>query len=226
MAVARLASSAVLNGDLEQFVLFVPGAKESRRRRTQLSVADVCVASEPKVQLDRASSSITGHPLGPDKGRELLRRVLCIICGSTRCGFFLTVAGALFLLYILNSFDAAASTYLESAAVVAALLAVVIGVRLVFSALTVIFSNYSFSGRNIIIDTGIVFKRKLVLPLSQITAIDVKQDLSAVVLGLYDVEISTPSLRSAPLTHLQGMRDRAVAELRAILLAEQRNLLA
>ena len=71
---------------------------------------------------------------------------------------------------------------------------------------------YDIDERNVIIRKGIISKRELTLPLMKITDVSVDQDIFDVLLGLYDVHISTPTVDSGKFAHIDGVaKDGALA---------------
>lgn len=77
---------------------------------------------------------------------------------------------------------------------------------------------YNFDDNNIIIRKGIIAKREITLPFSKITDVYVDQDIADVILGLYDIHISTPTIESGKFAHIDGINKKGATEIKKIIL--------
>lgn len=77
---------------------------------------------------------------------------------------------------------------------------------------------YDVDDRNVIIRKGVLAKREIILPFSRITDINVEQDWFDVVLGLYDIHISTPTAESGKFAHIDGVNRQSATIIRQILI--------
>jgi uncharacterized membrane protein YdbT with pleckstrin-like domain len=78
--------------------------------------------------------------------------------------------------------------------------------------------HYDMDDRNVLIRKGIVAKREITLPFSKITDVYVDQDVADVVLGLYDIHISTPTVESGRFAHIDGLNRKGATEIRKLIL--------
>lgn len=78
--------------------------------------------------------------------------------------------------------------------------------------------HYDMDDRNVLIRKGIVAKREITLPFSKITDVYVDQDVADVVLGLYDIHISTPTVESGKFAHIDGLNRKGATEIRKLIL--------
>lgn len=77
--------------------------------------------------------------------------------------------------------------------------------------------------RNVIIRKGIIAKREITLPFSKITDVYVDQDVTDVVLGLYDIHISTPTAESGKFAHIDGLNKKGAMEIKKLVLERVHN---
>lgn len=77
---------------------------------------------------------------------------------------------------------------------------------------------YDADGQNVVIRKGIITQQEITLPFSKITDVYVDQDAGDVVLGLWDVHISTPTVSSGQLAHIDGVSRASATALREIIL--------
>jgi membrane protein YdbS with pleckstrin-like domain len=80
--------------------------------------------------------------------------------------------------------------------------------------------SYDMDHENIYIRKGVAAKRQTILPFSRITDVYLDQDLLDVVLGLYDLHISTPTVESGKFAHIDGLSWYGAARLRRLLLSK------
>jgi len=78
--------------------------------------------------------------------------------------------------------------------------------------------HYDMDDRNVIIRKGIISKREITLPLSKITDVYVDQDVTDVVMGLYDIHISTPTQESGKFAHIDGLNKKGATEIKKLVL--------
>lgn len=90
--------------------------------------------------------------------------------------------------------------------------------KMIYEALYFVRYHYDFDEKNIIIRKGVVTTREITLPFSKITDVYVDQDILDVVLGLYDLHISTPTVESGRFAHIDGLNKRSAAMLRKLVL--------
>ena len=77
---------------------------------------------------------------------------------------------------------------------------------------------YDVDENNFVIRKGVFTKREITLPFSKITDVYVDQDISDVMLGLYDVHISTPTIESGRFAHVDGLNRAGSTKLRKLIL--------
>lgn len=77
---------------------------------------------------------------------------------------------------------------------------------------------YDIDEKNLIIRKGVITKREMILPFSKITDVSVDQDGMDVVLGIYDVHFSTPTVDSGLFAHIDGVNKRGAQEIRQMIL--------
>ena len=77
---------------------------------------------------------------------------------------------------------------------------------------------YDMDDNNVVIRKGVITKREITLPFAKITDVFVDQDLLDVVLGLYDVHISTPTIESGKFAHIDGVDRAGSKKLRQMIL--------
>ena len=90
--------------------------------------------------------------------------------------------------------------------------------RMIYQILYFLTYFYDFDANNIIIRKGVVTKREITLPFSKITDVYVDQDLFDVIMGLYDVYISTPTVESGKFAHIDGVNKKGAIKLRKLVL--------
>ena len=79
---------------------------------------------------------------------------------------------------------------------------------------------YDMDDLNVIIRKGVISKHEVTLPFSRITDVYVDQDVVDVFLGLFDVHISTPTVKSGEVAHIDGVNRVGAAELRRLILTQ------
>lgn len=77
---------------------------------------------------------------------------------------------------------------------------------------------YDIDEKNLIIRKGVVTKREMILPFAKVTDVSVDQDVMDVMLGLYDVHFSTPTVDSGQFAHIDGLNRRGAQEVRQMIL--------
>ena len=77
---------------------------------------------------------------------------------------------------------------------------------------------YDMDEKNVIIRKGVVVQKEIILPFAKITDVYVDQDAPDVVLGLYDVHISTPTAESGAFAHIDGVDRKGAMTLRQMIL--------
>lgn len=77
---------------------------------------------------------------------------------------------------------------------------------------------YDADEENITIRKGVVVRREAVLPFSRITDVYVDQDLLDVILGLYDVHLSTPTEQSGRFAHIDGVSKKSAVIIKELVL--------
>lgn len=92
--------------------------------------------------------------------------------------------------------------------------ALIVGWSPFYQCLYFITYHYEMDDKNVVIRKGVIIKREITLPFSKITDVYVEQDLFDVVLGLYDVYISTPTVESGKFAHIDGLGKRGAVALR------------
>lgn len=77
---------------------------------------------------------------------------------------------------------------------------------------------YDMDDKNVVIRKGVLVKKEIILPFSKITDVYVDQDAADVVLALYDVHISTPTVSSGEFAHIDGVDRKGASKLRQLIL--------
>jgi len=77
---------------------------------------------------------------------------------------------------------------------------------------------YDSDETRLTIRKGVLAQTEATLPYSRITDVYVDQDFLDVLLGLYDVHISTPTEQSGRFAHVDGVDRRGAAELKKLIL--------
>ncbi len=90
--------------------------------------------------------------------------------------------------------------------------------RMIYQILYFLTYFYDMDQNNVVIRKGVVTKREITLPFSKITDVYVDQDLLDVLLGLYDVHISTPTVESGVFAHVDGVNKKGASLLRKMIL--------
>lgn len=85
---------------------------------------------------------------------------------------------------------------------------------------TIYFLNYFYDNdeNNVFIRKGIFAKREITLPFSKITDVYVDQDIWDVILGLYDLHISTPTAESGKFAHIDGLNKKGANAIKKMIL--------
>lgn len=90
--------------------------------------------------------------------------------------------------------------------------------RMIYQILYFLTYYYDMDQNNVVIRKGVVTKREITLPFSKITDVYVDQDLLDVLMGLYDVHISTPTVESGVFAHIDGVNKKGASRLRKLIL--------
>lgn len=77
---------------------------------------------------------------------------------------------------------------------------------------------YDMDDNNFIVRKGVIAKREITIPFNKVTDVYVDQDMLDVMLGLYNVHISTPTVESGQFAHIDGLNRRGAVELRRLVL--------
>ncbi|MCB0359018.1 MAG: PH domain-containing protein [Bdellovibrionales bacterium] len=80
--------------------------------------------------------------------------------------------------------------------------------------------SYDADGCHLYIRKGVIIRKEAILPFSRITDVYLDQDFLDVVLGLYDLHFSTPTVESGKFAHIDGLSRAAAERLKASLLAQ------
>ena len=75
---------------------------------------------------------------------------------------------------------------------------------------------YDMDGKEIRIRKGVIAQQEVTLPFAKVTDVYVDQDMLDVLLGLYDVHISTPTAQSGSMAHIDGVSSRGATVLREV----------
>ena len=78
--------------------------------------------------------------------------------------------------------------------------------------------DYDMDEQNVVVRKGVIAKTEVTLPFNKITDVYVDQDMLDVVFGLWDLHISTPTVESGHLAHIDGLAKASAMELRDIVL--------
>lgn len=90
--------------------------------------------------------------------------------------------------------------------------------KLAYPILYFITYHYDMDDKNVVIRKGVIAKKEITLPFAKITDVYVEQDTLDVILALYDVHISTPTVQSGTFAHIDGLNREGAAELRRVIL--------
>ncbi len=77
---------------------------------------------------------------------------------------------------------------------------------------------YDVDDKNLIIRKGVITKREMILPFSKITDVSVDQDGMDVLLAIFDVHFSTPTVDSGLFAHIDGVNKRGAQQIRQLVL--------
>ena len=78
---------------------------------------------------------------------------------------------------------------------------------------------YDLDNNNLYIKKGVATKRELTIPFSKITDVYLDQDLVDMMLGLYDLHVSTPTAESLKFAHIAGLNRQSALEIKERILA-------
>ena len=78
--------------------------------------------------------------------------------------------------------------------------------------------HYDADDNNLVIRKGIITKKEATLPFSKITDVYVDRDIVDVLLALYDVHFSTPTVESGTFAHIDGVSKKTAMELKQFVL--------
>ena len=77
---------------------------------------------------------------------------------------------------------------------------------------------YDFDNQNVLIRKGVISKKEITMPFAKITDVYVDRDFGDVILGLYDLYLSTPTSESGVFAHIDGLNKKGSTELRRLIL--------
>lgn len=79
--------------------------------------------------------------------------------------------------------------------------------------------HYDIDANNVIIRKGVLARREITLPFARITDVYLEQDMLDVLLGLYNVYISSPTVESGKFAHIGGLSKEGARLIRESILA-------
>ena len=77
---------------------------------------------------------------------------------------------------------------------------------------------YDINEYNLFIRKGVTSKREITIPLSKITDVYLDQDLVDILLGLYDLHVSTPTTESLKFAHISGLNKEGAEKIKSLIL--------
>jgi uncharacterized membrane protein YdbT with pleckstrin-like domain len=77
---------------------------------------------------------------------------------------------------------------------------------------------YDIDDKNLYIRKGVLVRREAILPFSRITDVYLDQDLADLLLGIYDLHVSTPTVESGKFAHIDGLSKMGAQRLKKLLL--------
>lgn len=77
---------------------------------------------------------------------------------------------------------------------------------------------YDINEYNLFIRKGVTSKREITIPLSKITDVYLDQDIFDIILGLYDLHVSTPTTESLKFAHISGLNKEGAAIIKNLIL--------
>lgn len=77
---------------------------------------------------------------------------------------------------------------------------------------------YDIDDQNVIIRKGVISKKEITMPFAKVTDVYVDRDFGDVILGLYDIYLSTPTSESGIFAHIDGVNREGSVELRKLIL--------
>jgi len=90
--------------------------------------------------------------------------------------------------------------------------------RMVYQYLYYLTYFYDANDQILVIRKGVIAKTEINVPFKRITDVYVDQDIPDVLLGIYDVHISTPTQESGNFAHIDGVNREGAYRLRAMIL--------
>ncbi len=79
---------------------------------------------------------------------------------------------------------------------------------------------YDIDEQNVIIRKGVISKKEITMPFAKITDVYLDRDIGDVILGLYDIYLSTPTAESGLFAHIDGVNKQGSIELRKLILEQ------
>jgi uncharacterized membrane protein YdbT with pleckstrin-like domain len=76
---------------------------------------------------------------------------------------------------------------------------------------------YDINEKNLYIRKGVTSKREITIPLSKITDVYLDQDMVDIMLGLYDLHVSTPTAESLKFAHISGLNREGATKIKALI---------
>jgi len=98
------------------------------------------------------------------------------------------------------------------------LLFVLLAMRMAYQFIYLLMYGYDVDEQGVRIKKGVVAKVEVTLPFSKITDVYVDQDVPDVLLGLYDVHISSPTVQSGQYAHIDGVDRHGAAIIKQLIL--------
>lgn len=77
---------------------------------------------------------------------------------------------------------------------------------------------YDVDEHNLFIRKGVTSKREITIPLSKITDVYLDQDIFDILLGLYDLHVSTPTTESLKFAHISGLNKAGATKIKSLIL--------
>lgn len=78
---------------------------------------------------------------------------------------------------------------------------------------------YDADQYNLYIRKGVASKREITIPISKITDVYTNQDIFDIILGLYDLYISTPTTESLKFAHISGLNKEGATKIKSLILS-------
>lgn len=90
--------------------------------------------------------------------------------------------------------------------------------RMVYQWLYFLTYFYDMDENNFIVRKGVITRKEVTLPFSKITDVYVDQDILDVIFGLYDLNISTPTVESGEFAHIDGLNKKGSTKLKELII--------